>query len=52
MVKKKTNILSDETIKSLIELGEVLREIENRLLKEGKIKVKNGKVIWPETKKQ
>ena len=45
--KRKKNIFSEETIKSLTELGDVLRGIHNRLLKEGVIKIKNGKVVWP-----
>ena len=37
---------SEETIQSLIEYGEVLRVIHNRLVKEGQVKVVNGKVIF------
>lgn len=38
--------LTDEEMDNIISLGEVLRSIHNRLLKEGKIEVVNGKVIW------
>lgn len=38
--------LSEETIKAVRELGEVLRRIHNRLLCEGKIIVKDGKTIF------
>ena len=40
----KTRIFSDETIKSLTELGEVLRRIHNRLISEG-YEIKNGHII-------
>ena len=42
----KTNILSEESIKALTELGEVYREIHNRLVSEGKVRVENGKAIF------
>ena len=44
--KKKSNIFSQEELDSITGLGEVLRKIHNRLLLEGKIKVKNGKTIF------
>lgn len=45
-MEKKENIFSEETIKSLEELGDVLRKIHNRLLAEGKIIRKDGKTIF------
>ena len=42
----KSQIFSDETIESLREYGEVLRDIHNRLVKEGKVKVIDGKIIF------
>jgi hypothetical protein len=45
-MKKKKSKLSEETIKSAVELGEVLRKIHSRLAAEGKVKVVNGKVIF------
>lgn len=43
--------LSEETIKSLRELGEVLREIHNQLLLEGYV-YKNGAFIEPHESKE
>ncbi len=40
--------LSEETIKAVTELGEVLQQIHNRLLREGKIIKKDGKTIFLE----
>ncbi len=51
MNRKEKYILSQEEINSISELGEVLRKIHNRLLSEGKIKIKNGKTIFLENKK-
>jgi len=42
--KPKTT-LPEETIQALIQLGEVLRPIADRMVAEGKAKVKNGKLI-------
>ncbi len=42
----KKNIFSEETIRSLVEYGEVLRSIHNRLVLEGKVKVVDGKIIF------
>ncbi|HEY4515882.1 MAG TPA: hypothetical protein VJH67_01690 [Candidatus Paceibacterota bacterium] len=42
----KPQIFSDETIESLREYGEALRDIHNRLVKEGKVKVVDGKIIF------
>lgn len=47
MAEKKSD-LTEEEMENIIALGEVLRGIHNRLLKEGKIKIENGKIIWPE----
>ena len=44
--KKKHIPFTEEERKNILALGEVLRDISNRLLKEGKIEIKNGKVIW------
>ena len=44
---KDKHIFSEEELKSLFELGEVLRKIRSRLLAEGKIKIdENGKTIF------
>jgi hypothetical protein len=40
--------LSQETIKSLQELGEVYRQIHRRLISEGYI-IQNGKIFKPES---
>ena len=45
----KQNLFSDETVAALAELGEVLRPIHARLIREGKIKVVDGKIIDCET---
>ncbi|MEI6480433.1 MAG: hypothetical protein WCO12_02850 [bacterium] len=37
------SLLTDDTMKSLVELGEVLREIHNRLVSEG-YTIENGKI--------
>ncbi len=41
-------MLSEETIKAVSKLGEVLQEIHNRLISEGKVVVRDGKVIFIE----
>jgi hypothetical protein len=47
MEKQKENEpLSEEALENINELGDVLRQIHNRLLKEGKVKVVNGKCIF------
>ena len=43
MMEKKTHIFTDEEIKSLIELGEVLRSIHARLISEGYV-IKSGSI--------
>ncbi len=40
----KTKTLSDETMKSAVAFGEILRRIHNRLIAEG-YEIKDGKVI-------
>jgi hypothetical protein len=47
---KKKNIFTEEEIRNIAELGEVLRKIRSRLLAEGKIRVENGKTIFLEKK--
>lgn len=44
----KTHIFTEEELKGLVELGEVLRKIHNRLLAEGKIKIVDGKTVFLE----
>jgi len=47
MKKQKENEpLSEEALENINELGDVLRQIHNRLVKEGKIKVVGGKSIF------
>lgn len=46
--KEVKRLLSDETIESLTKLGDVLLSIHIRLVKEGKVKVENGKTIFLE----
>lgn len=38
--------MSDETVKSLEQLGEVLYSIVRRLVREGKAKIVDGKVVF------
>lgn len=45
MKKPKTQPLSDETIESLQRLGGILMKIVARLVREGKAKIENGKVV-------
>lgn len=44
--------MSDETIRSLEQLGEVLRSIVRRLVREGKAKIVDGKVIFLDDKNE
>jgi hypothetical protein len=49
MPKKKENkkhLFSNEEVAALIELGEVLRPIADRLVVEGKAKIVDGKIIF------
>ncbi len=48
-MKKESRKLSKEELESISMLGDELRVIHIRLIKEGKIKVQNGKVIWIES---
>lgn len=45
-------IFSDEAIQNFTELGAVLRRIHNRLVKEGRVKVVNGKAIFLDNKRR
>ena len=50
---KDKHIFSEEELKSLFELGEVLRKIRSRLLAEGKIKIdENGNTIFLDIEKK
>jgi hypothetical protein len=50
---KKKHIFSEEELRSLAELGYVLRKIRSRLLSEGKIKIdKNGKTVFLDIEKK
>ncbi len=52
-MKKKKHIFTDAEIKSISELGEVLRGIHRRLLAEGKIRIdENGKTIFLDMKNE
>jgi hypothetical protein len=46
MKKQKNKTLSEEALKNINELGDVLRQVHNRLLKEGKVKVVDGKIVF------
>ncbi len=46
MKRKNIEHLSEEALKNINELGDVLRQIHYRLLKEGKVKVINGKIVF------
>ena len=43
-------IFSEETMMAIMEYGAVLREIHNRLVKEGKVKVVDGKSLFLDEK--
>jgi len=49
-MNKNNHIFSQEELDNIARLEEVLRKIHQRLLSEGKIKIENGKVIFPEYK--
>lgn len=50
---KDKHIFNEEELKSLFELGEVLRKIRSRLLAGGKIKIdENGKTIFLDIEKK
>ncbi len=38
--------LSRESLNNISELGDILRQIHNRLVKEGKVKVINSKIVF------
>jgi hypothetical protein len=44
-MKKKPEPLPEETIQALIQLGEVLRPIRDRLIAEGKAKIVKGRLV-------
>lgn len=44
--QKEIEPLSEEALKNINELGDVLRRVHNRLVKEGKIKVVDGKSVF------
>lgn len=46
MKKQEKQILSREALKNINELGDVLRQIHYRLVKEGKVKVVDGKIVF------
>jgi hypothetical protein len=43
--KTKTDLTKEE-LDNIVALGEVLRTINKRLLKEGKIEIVNDKIVW------
>lgn len=43
---KKEEPMSEETIQSLLELGAELRKVHDRLVREGKVKVVDGKPVF------
>lgn len=45
MQKTKPQPLSEETIESLQRLGGILMKVVERLVREGKAKIKNGKIM-------
>ncbi|HYC34127.1 MAG TPA: hypothetical protein VEC13_00160 [Candidatus Paceibacterota bacterium] len=47
---KKKMIFTEEQIKNIASLGEVLLSIHRRLVSEGKVKVENGKVVFLDKK--
>lgn len=47
-MKEKKHIFTDEEIRSLQELGDVLHSILKRLISEGKAKIVDGKVVFLE----
>lgn len=44
--QKEIEPLSEEALKNINELGDVLRQVHNRLVKEGKIKIIDGKIVF------
>lgn len=45
-MKKKESVLTDEEVKSLKDLGEVLVPIVKRIVSEGKAKIVNRKIVF------
>lgn len=50
LAMKKKMIFTEEQIKNIASLGEVLLSIHRRLVSEGKVKVENGKVVFLDKK--
>ncbi|MEI8339562.1 MAG: hypothetical protein WCF94_02770 [bacterium] len=50
--ESKNKQFSEEEIKNICELGDVLRRIDACLIKEGVIKVVNGKRVFPSIKEE
>lgn len=46
MTKPTTQPLSEETVESLQKLGGILMRIVERLVREKKVKIENGKIIF------
>jgi hypothetical protein len=44
--QKKNQPLSEEALKNINDLGDVLRQIHYRLIKEGKVKIVDGKIVF------
>ena len=44
--QKEPESLSEEALKNINELGDVLRQVHNRLVTEGKVKVIDGKIVF------
>lgn len=49
MQKKKQ--FTDEEIKSISELGDILRSIAERLIREGKARIEGGKIVFLDKEK-
>lgn len=50
---KKEQIFTEEEIRGIAELGEVLRGIHSRLVAEGKVRVdENGKIVFISTENE
>ena len=46
MKKQKKEILSEEALKNINDLGDVLHQIHYRLVKEGKVKIVDDKIVF------
>lgn len=51
VMRKKKNIFTEKEIEALNNLGDVLRDIRARLIREGKLKVVDGKTVRVEEEK-